>query len=52
MDAERLAAGEPPAAAPPPQARPAQTPALAPQVAHGDTAALATAQRNFFASIA
>jgi len=52
MDAKRLAAGKPPAAAPPPQAPPAQTPALAPQVAHGDTAALATAQRNVFASIA
>jgi len=47
MDAKRLAAGEPPAAAPPPQAPPAQAPALAPYVAHGDTAALATVQRNY-----
>jgi len=52
MGAKRLAAGDPPAVAQPPQAPAAQAPALAPQVAHGDTAALATAQRNFFASIA
>jgi len=52
MNAKRLAAGTPPAAAPPPQAPPGQAAALAAQVAHDDTAALATAQRNGFASIA
>jgi len=43
MEAKRLAAGEQPVVGPPPQAPPAQAPARAPQVAHGETAALETA---------